>query len=261
VTQIGYPLANTQVKTPQDWSAMAQNWLNTGVIKGKLNDLLAYADSTGMQVKVKSGQAFMQGHFYQSDSEELLPIAAADSSNPRIDRIIIRLDYTSDSIQLGILQGIPAVSPVAPALTQNSTRWEISLAQVYVGASVSTIVAGNITDERFPTGILTPTLLNGWVSNSIGSAFFWKDNDGIVNYQLVLKNGATGINTTIMVFPPGYIPDREYLRVGYCEGTNVTDHSAMYHISNIGPGELKLMRDIGVGNSLLILYGSFKAVN
>jgi hypothetical protein len=90
----------------------------------------------------------MQGHFFQSDAEVILPIANADSTNPRIDRVIVRLDYTSDSIQLAVLQGIPAVSPVAPALTQNSTRWEISLAQVYVGANVTTIAAGNTTDER-----------------------------------------------------------------------------------------------------------------
>jgi hypothetical protein len=47
MTQIGYPLAGTQVTTPQDWSNMAQNWLGTGVLKGKLNELSVYADSTG----------------------------------------------------------------------------------------------------------------------------------------------------------------------------------------------------------------------
>jgi hypothetical protein len=153
MVKVAYPLAGSIVKTPQDWSNMAQNWLPTGVIKGKLNDLSVYGDSTGMQVKCKSGQAFLQGHFFQSDAEVILPIATADTTNPRIDRIIIRLDYTSDSIDIVVLQGAPAVSPTAPALTQNSTRWEISLAKVQVNANVSTITAGNITDERIFTGI------------------------------------------------------------------------------------------------------------
>ncbi|MDF2792063.1 MAG: hypothetical protein K0S80_5165 [Neobacillus sp.] len=157
MTQIAYPLANTQVSKPQEWSDMAQNWLNTGVIKGKLNDLLVYADSTGMRVKVKSGQANLQGHFYQSDSEEVLPIAIANASNPRIDRVIVRIDWTADSIALAVLQGTPAATPVAPALTQNSSRWEISLAKVLVGANVNTIAAGNVTDERNFVGNLAPT--------------------------------------------------------------------------------------------------------
>jgi hypothetical protein len=134
--------------TESQWSLMAKNWMNTGVIKGALNELLIYADSTGMQVKVKSGQAWMQGHFFQSDAEETLSISNADSTNPRIDRVIVRVDWTANTIQLAVLSGTPAASPSAPNLTQNGSRWEISLAQVYVGANVSTIATGNITDER-----------------------------------------------------------------------------------------------------------------
>jgi hypothetical protein len=142
------PLAKSPISTPDLWSRVARNWLATGVIKAYLNELQVYADSTGMQVKVKSGAANVQGIYFDSDAEEVLSIAAANASNPRIDRIIVRLDLPADSIDLAVLQGVPAVSPVAPALTQNSTRWEISLAQVYVGANVSTIADGNITDER-----------------------------------------------------------------------------------------------------------------
>lgn len=150
MTQIYFPFdsgAGANV-TEAQWSLMAKNWLNTGVIKDVLNELLCFADSTGMQVKVKSGQAWMQGHFFQSAAEETLSISNADSTNPRIDRVIVRIDWTANTIQLAVLSGTPAVSPSAPSLTQNNTRWEISLAQVYVGANVSTIAAGNITDER-----------------------------------------------------------------------------------------------------------------
>jgi len=51
-----------------------------------------------------------------------------------------------------VLTGTPAASPTPPNVTQSSTIWEISLAQVYVGAAVSTIAAGNITDERIWAG-------------------------------------------------------------------------------------------------------------
>jgi hypothetical protein len=154
MTQTSYPLAKSPILTPQQWSKMARNWLNTGIIKGQLNELQVYADSTGMQVKAKSGQAYLNGHFYESDAEEVLPISMADATNTRIDRIIVRLDYTDDSVKLAVLQGVPAVSPVAPALTQNTSRWEISLARISIDKNVSTIAAGNVTNERTYSAIL-----------------------------------------------------------------------------------------------------------
>lgn len=146
--------ANT---TEAQWGQMAQLWLNTGVIKGKLNELSVYADSTGMQAKVKSGQAWIQGYFFQTDAEIVMPISAADASNPRIDRVVVRVDWTANTIALAVLQGTPAASPSAPAVTQNTDLWEISLAQVRVNAAVSTIAAGNITDERIFVGFAAQT--------------------------------------------------------------------------------------------------------
>lgn len=144
MTQISYPFSHTQVATTEQWRNIAQHWVETGI----LNNLDAFADSTGMQVKVNTGSSIIQGFYYESTAQETLPINAADATNPRIDRVILRLDLVAESIQLAVLQGVPAVSPTAPTLTQNSSRWEISLAQIAVGANVSTIAAGNVTNER-----------------------------------------------------------------------------------------------------------------
>jgi hypothetical protein len=134
--------------TELQWQKMAQHWLKTGVITGVLNNLQVYADSTGMQVKVKSGATWIKGHYFESDAEEILSIASADPTNPRIDRVIIRLDWTANTIDLAVIQGTPAVSPELPVLTQNSSRWEIPLGQIRVNAGVSSIVAGDVTDDR-----------------------------------------------------------------------------------------------------------------
>ncbi|MEE6450537.1 hypothetical protein RAH41_08200 [Gottfriedia acidiceleris] len=129
------------------WSKMAQHWLGTGVLKTIMNELLVYADSTGMQVKVKSGAAYIKGHYYDNDSETTLGIGNS-TTLPRIDRVILRCDWTLNNIQLAVIQGTPTLSPVAPPLTQNTSRWEISLAQIAVGANVATISAASVTDER-----------------------------------------------------------------------------------------------------------------
>lgn len=134
------------------WSKMARQWLTTGVLFDWLNRLEVYADSTGMQVKVRTGGAWIQGHFYENDTETTLSIAASNPSNPRIDRVVVRLDWTNNTIGLAVLTGTPAASPTPPNITQSTTIWEISLAQVYVGAAVNTIAAGNITDERIWAG-------------------------------------------------------------------------------------------------------------
>lgn len=132
------------------WSQMARFWLSTGVLKGQLNELQAYADSSAMTVKVKSGQAWIMGHFYQTDSEISLPIAVSDPSQARIDRVVCRVDWVNNNIGLHVLQGI--VGGAEPALTQNTAMWEIPICKVNVRAGEVTVAAGDVTDERSFTG-------------------------------------------------------------------------------------------------------------
>ena len=44
--------------------------VQNGVIDSYLNSLQVYADSSGMQVKVKSGGAWVKGEYYENDAEE-----------------------------------------------------------------------------------------------------------------------------------------------------------------------------------------------
>lgn len=129
------------------WSKMARLWCDTGVVN-EGNKFEVYA-GTGMLVKVKSGIAWLRGHYIESDAEETLAIGAADPSNPRIDRVLLRLDWSANRIDLAVLQGEPKASPSAPPLTQvQGTRWELSLAQVRVDAAIASIAANKVTDER-----------------------------------------------------------------------------------------------------------------
>lgn len=157
--------------TEAQWGLMAKNWLGTGVIKGAINEHLVYADSSGMQVKVEGGNAWIQGFFFQTTTETVLPISPADATNPRIDRVAIQVDWTNNNISLIVLQGTPATSPVPPVLTQSSAIYQMSLAQVAVGANVSTIASGNITDERLFANVKPHfSIIGGLWSGGISSA-------------------------------------------------------------------------------------------
>jgi hypothetical protein len=143
-----FDAGNGVAMTEARWSKMADLFRATGPVQSYANGFLVYADSTGMQVKVKTGQAMVKGHYVESDAEEILAIAASNPSNPRIDLVVIRLNWTLNTIALAVLTGTAAGSPSAPALTQSATIWEISLAQVAVAAAAVTVAAGNIADER-----------------------------------------------------------------------------------------------------------------
>lgn len=136
-----------------DWRDMARLWRNTGIIPSKLNEFECYADNTGMQVKIKSGHAWIEGHLVKSDAEEVATIPAADGSNPRKDLVVLRNHFGNNTISIEVIEGTPASSPSAPTVSQNTTMWEIALAVVDVAAGETSVEAGHVTDQRsFSTG-------------------------------------------------------------------------------------------------------------
>lgn len=148
MTETSYPFDNADVYEAQ-WSAMLrQAAVCNGYVPLKDNELLAYGDSTGMQVKVKTGAAWIMGHYYRNDAELVKAVAASDPTNPRWDNVVAKLDWTNNQITVAVVTGTPAGSPVAPTPTQSASVWEIKLAQIYVGATVTTIAADKVYDCR-----------------------------------------------------------------------------------------------------------------
>lgn len=139
--------------TEDTWRKFMLHMLGSqsGVIRGFDNGMATTGDSSGMQVKVATGQAWMRGHFGQNTAIKTVSIATSSPSNPRIDRIVLRVDFIGNTVGVFALTGTPAGSPTAPAVTQNTSLWETSLALVAVGTSVSNITAGNVTDDRVYT--------------------------------------------------------------------------------------------------------------
>ena len=121
-----------------------------GIFDGAGNNLaVAATDPTAMTVTVDTGAMMIQGYMLEGTGLETLSIAAADTSNPRYDRVVVRLDTSVNlDISYAVLTGTPASTPVVPTLTQTAYIYEVALATILVAAGVTSIVAGNITDER-----------------------------------------------------------------------------------------------------------------
>lgn len=122
--------------------------LASGVLRGVGLDSIVTADATGMLVKVATGEYWIRGHWGQNASQKTLAIAAADATNPRKDRVVVRADFTNNRVELDVLTGTPAGSPTAPAVTQTTSVWETSLAVVDVPATDLTIDASQVRDSR-----------------------------------------------------------------------------------------------------------------
>lgn len=148
------------------------HWLHgrtKGVYAGDGNAAVT-AVSGQMQVSVAPGIGWMtnssgQGICWWYDSAQVLNIDAAESTGTldRIDRIVIQwrtVDY-ADKPELIVLKGTDSSSAVAPALTNNATLRQISLAQVSIPAGTTELTSLNIIDERLDPavcGIVTETV-------------------------------------------------------------------------------------------------------
>lgn len=114
-----------------------------------------------MSVNVAAGRAFIRGgvssgaatvgtYAVMNDATTNVSIAAADATNPRIDLVCVQVRDTNygeaaSEARFFVVQGTPAAVPAVPSISGLNV---LVLAQVAVGAAVTTIVTGNITDKR-----------------------------------------------------------------------------------------------------------------
>ncbi len=142
--------------TEEDAALFFRRWRNTGVIPAAVYsdwELETYGDNTGMLVKMKPGTIDIMGYWLQlagliSDREQLT-IAAADPTFARIDRVVAYVHPDNNNMDVKVVTGTPAGSPVAPILVQDlGDEWQESIALVAVAANETSIESGHVTDDR-----------------------------------------------------------------------------------------------------------------
>lgn len=102
-----------------------------------------------------------------------LTVPDADSTLPRIDRVVLQFDTAANLTAVKLKPGTPAAAPEPPAILQNHNQYELGLCTVSVPAGSSVITAADITDTRADeavcgvmrdgvTGIPTAQLVEQW---------------------------------------------------------------------------------------------------
>lgn len=99
-------------------------------------------------VEVEIGAALVNGRLYENTAALTLAIGANASGNPRIDTVVLRVDYTAQTIRAAVLQGTPAGSPVRPTLTQTAVIYEMPLADVAVANGFTVINQVDVTNRQ-----------------------------------------------------------------------------------------------------------------
>ena len=77
-----------------------------------------------------------------------MTLPLADAQRPRIDRVVLRYDAAARKSYLLVLEGTPASTPTAPAISRTNLLYDLCLAQITRPAGSTAITAGNITDTR-----------------------------------------------------------------------------------------------------------------
>lgn len=159
MTISSWPYVN-QSTTDVQYSRLFREGIPSAVV-GSLGStsMAVSADSSGMNVKVAAGSATVRGYMILSDAIVTLAVQASESQT-RVDRVVLELDLAqpqyADRITPKVLKGT-AGSSTPPALTQTDAgTYQISLALVTVDASVVTIAAAKVSDDR------------DWISGNVG---------------------------------------------------------------------------------------------
>ena len=126
-------------------------FISNGVFPNPSTNMQVLAD-TGMQIKVSAGVCYINGYMGWVENTETKIIEESDTQ-PRIDRVVMRLDFDERTIDWFIKKGTASGNPVAPTLQRDYDMYEIGIADILVGGNVVEINQENITDLRLNTDL------------------------------------------------------------------------------------------------------------
>ena len=137
-------------------------WLNKFFTTGVFNGELQVTADSGMAVNVASGYANINGKVRFFEQSQTFTLDPASGVYPRIDTIVVRLDTTNRMITTNYVKGdYSGNNPQPTAPTRTGGLYEIVLAQVYISAGATQILANDITDTRADDSVC------GWVTSTV----------------------------------------------------------------------------------------------
>jgi hypothetical protein len=154
--------------TRSDWSKIikvlaAMGGKGLGIANGLLNELSGSVTGANT-VQIDTGAAVVDGKPYLNDAAVNVNIpSAVGGGNTRIDRIVLRANWTAQTVRITRIAGTDAASPTPPAITQTSeTTYDLLLYQALVNTSGTV----TLTDERSFAQVTSKGLEDGSITNA-----------------------------------------------------------------------------------------------
>lgn len=116
-------------------------------------DCLQVVAGTGMQVIVKSGTGFIDGHKLENTADYILTVLAAEPMLNRIDRVVFYVDHTNRKMGFKYKAGVADAIARPPELVRTQDMVEYCLAEVTVAKQTTSITKTNITDTRLDSSL------------------------------------------------------------------------------------------------------------
>lgn len=185
----GYWPFNAVDTTETQFSSWARRLQMDGVWGVPGDNVLKLVQGSGLTATLNGAPgyvAFVRGHMYENDAN--LSVAfSAGSTNPRWDRLVLRLNPTDNTITPVVIEGTPAASnPTVPDLVQtDAANYDIPIARVYRAANSSSVVTADITDDRLFAGMV----LGLWTTDTRPGT--------TKSGRATARKGQVGYNTTL----------------------------------------------------------------
>jgi hypothetical protein len=137
----------------------------TGFVKAGQGAVTA---GTGAQLVIAAypDGALIDGLYVENPATETVTLTTnSGNTNPRIDRLVMRLDMTAKTIAPYQIVGTPAASPSIPPLVNTGTVVDMPLCHYTMPGSASAQNPTSIIDDRYriPSGVLTYGI-GGWTN-------------------------------------------------------------------------------------------------
>lgn len=133
------------------WEQMASGFAPDGIIGSPADTPVVYADSTGLQLKVRAGKlGLLRGRGWTSGPAEFTKTVSPNSSGAvRTDLAVLRLTRSTWEVSLEVKAGSPGAG--APALTQDPVStgtgvYEIAVAKATIVNGAVTLAATDVVD-------------------------------------------------------------------------------------------------------------------
>lgn len=115
-------------------------FIGNGVF-GSPTDQLKVSAGTGMSVIVSSGNAFVNGYWYNNDEPKVISVPANNTSSSRVDSVRVRFDLTNRQITIEYFAGDIDI-------VRGDNVYDLKLAEIVVPALSTEVLQSNISDMR-----------------------------------------------------------------------------------------------------------------